>query len=171
MCAKGQCDWQLGSRGAEDVSAKWGTTTSFVTPGVRGLNKKLWAKNPLHLSFFIISTSTKCMHSAIYTYVLHLRGENQLGMPVLCLEHSVNALITNFSRNSCTKFGEIVMSKRHLPFSINSCKPGNVQQGASNVDAKCFSHSYLYEQYCKNRCLWTWIQGGNIPYENIMYIT
>lgn len=39
-------------------------------------------------------------------------------MPVLWLEHSVTALISNVSCNSCAKFGEIIISKRHLPFSV-----------------------------------------------------
>lgn len=57
----------------------------------RDMNKKLWARE----SLFSISVFTKNMNSAIYTYILHLCGENLVGMPVLCLEHSVSALISN----------------------------------------------------------------------------
>lgn len=111
------------------------------------------------------------MNSAIYRCNLHLCGENQLGMPVLCLEHSVNALIRNVLCNSCGKSGEIIMSKRHLPFHVNPCKPGNVQQGASNKDSKCSIIHTCTSSTAKTAVSRPEFSGENVSYENIMYVT
>lgn len=68
------------------------------------------------------------MNSTIQRNILHLSGDSQPGEPVLHFEHSESALIGNVSCKSCTKCGEIILSKRRLPFSFNSCKPGTAHK-------------------------------------------
>lgn len=118
ICAKEQWDWHLGSWGAE-TSAKQETIRSFVTPRGRERHE--------HVLFFYFYIH-KDANSTIYRYMLHWSGDNQPGEPVLCLEHSGNALICNVSCKSCAKCGEIMLSERHLLFSLNSFKSGEVHK-------------------------------------------
>lgn len=106
--------WLASRKLRAEESAKQETIRSFVTP--RGRER--------HEHVFFYFYVYKDVNSTIYRCMLHVSGKNHPGEPVLCLEHSGNALISHVLCKSCAKCGEIILSKRHLPFSWNSCKPG-----------------------------------------------
>lgn len=134
----------LRSRGAE-VSAKQETIRLFVTPGgMEGHEQRVVSKRIHYISFIIYFYIYKMCDYCYLSIYFTLTWWESATYVCACLEHFVNALISNDLCNSCGKFGETIISKRHLPFCINSCKPGNVEQGTSHMDSECFIHSYLY---------------------------
>lgn len=160
ICAKEQWDWRLGSWGAE-VSAKQETIRSFVTPSGRERHGHVFFYFYIH----------KDVNSTIYRYMLQLSGDNQASEPVLCLERSGNALISNVSCKSCAKCGEIILSKWHLLFSLNSFQPGEVHKYSNETFKNVSTIHICTSSTTKTTVSRCEFEGENVSYENNMYIT